>query len=118
MDQSIDLRTYIAETLKQTLEGVKENQDYVKSIGGEINPHFIYGIVGDKGFYSETTRDQRCVQFIEFDIAIGSGISKETKGGVGIFVSPISLGGQSRNEQTSNFMNRIKFSVPVLFPIT
>ena len=97
----MELRDFVAETLKQIIDGVKLAQEHAKDAGAAINP---------------PSPAHRAPQFIEFDVAVTTTEGDQIKGGAGVFVGPVGLGTQAQSEATSSAVNRIKFSIPLLLP--
>jgi hypothetical protein len=62
------------------------------------------------------TDDVRLNQEVQFDVAVTTQSGTETKGGIGVFVGPITLGSAGKSDQSTDSTNRINFSVPVYLP--
>ncbi len=107
----IELRDFVAETLKQVIDGVCLAQDHAKAKGAIISE----GRVGmpERG-YSQTMGTPE--REIEFDVAITKIEGTETQGGIGVFVGPVGLGSRGKSDESNSTVSRIKFSVPVSFP--
>jgi len=112
----IELRDFVAESLKQVIDGVVAAQEYAKDKGASINP---WGLKhGLQSRQLEVARDSvytEIPQIIEFDIAITASEGGEAKATLGIF-AVVGLGAQATTQDNNTTANRIKFSVPVLFP--
>lgn len=53
---------------------------------------------------------------VDFDVAVTTVESEQSKGGAGIFVAGLGLGGQIRSDAQNTVVSRIKFSVPIALP--
>ena len=54
---------------------------------------------------------------IEFDVAVTQTEGGQAKAGLGVFLAPVGLGGQTQYESTGSAANRIKFSVALQLPV-
>ena len=103
----MELHEFIRETLCQIVAGISEAQQSItiKNSSASIVP------IG-QGIEDE----DRINQVVDFDIAVTAHSGTETKGGVGIFVGPITLGSSGKSNNSSELNNRIRFAVPVYLP--
>jgi hypothetical protein len=112
----LTLKDFISGTLQQLIDGTIEAQAYATQKGARINP-------GEKlyfNFTDETIKDNTSDsigQFVGFDIAITAVSGDQTKGGIGIFVSGITLGVSGQTEFKDSSVSRMKFKLPVFLPI-
>lgn len=98
----MDLETFIAETLRQIVKGVKAAQQHEDCKGAQINPS--HGVMIDT------------IKQIEFDVAVTVMEGSEKKGGIGVFTGAFGIGGQANVNTANCSVSRIKFEVPVLLP--
>jgi hypothetical protein len=111
----MELKDFVAETLKQILDGVVMAQKYATNIGAVVNPANVFP-AGD-GSSSLKSRDRGYViQMIEFDVVVTTTDSDRAKGGVGIFIGALGTGIQGEEEQSKSRQDRIRFSVPLQLP--
>jgi hypothetical protein len=118
----MDLKAFIAESIRQIIAGVEEAQNQASEGGALVNPgnhHFenpdtkrIVVVVPGRG------NDRRPVQVVEFDVAVVVTRESQTKaeGGVGI-VSVVSVGGSHEAGITRETTSRLKFDVPIVLPL-
>ena len=113
----IELKDFVAETLKQIVEGIILSQDFAKDKNAEIVPDGIYNVTSDsvKGT-GILGLGEGYVNIVDFDIAVTASESAQTKSGIGVFITVIGSGVQGQNDASSSTLSRIKFVVPVLFP--
>lgn len=109
------LETFVAETLKEIIDGVAQAQTYYEGKGGSINPPNLT-FNKNMGFQMWDHKTGRIVQMIDFDVAVITAEGMEAKGGVGVFVGPVAIGAQRQSDASNTSSSRIKFSVPILLP--
>lgn len=110
----MELREYITESLKQLIDGIVDAQEYAKSKGASINPQGLKMLAGRLEIVGNSAYTE-IPQIIEFDIAVTASEGGEAKAGLGVFA--VVGGGAQATMQDSNIKaNRIRFSVPVMFP--
>lgn len=99
----MELKEFIATTIKQVVEGVVDAQDY-------MSKERINAVVNAQ-------RGARIDKTIEFDIAVTVNESSSTSAGGGITVaSIINAGGKKQVESMEQSISRVKFSVDVILP--
>lgn len=112
----MELKDYIKETLTQIIQGVSEAQTYAKENDSRINPKGVQLFYkGDMPIFTDNSNNSYA-QMIDFDIAITVIEGNNNKGGVGVFLGTLGIGGQIENQQANSNVNRIKFSIPVFLP--
>jgi hypothetical protein len=88
----MDLQTFVSETLQQIVNGISHaHKNGVRSSGG-------------------------AAENIEFDVAVTATEGTDKKGGLGLLVAGIGIGGQAGSSTANTTVSRIKFSVPVFLP--
>ena len=103
----MELKEFIAESLKQIVDGVWDAQDYA---AGLVAPYKINEETGKP--YDESQS-----QLIAFDIAVTVGEASGKEGKAGISISPLNIGGKVSTEQNSSTVSRLSFKVPIIYPI-
>jgi hypothetical protein len=113
--KTMKLGQFITETLKELVEGVKGAQDHVAKAGGAVNPSGLTYLRPEMAQvqHKATTR---IGQQIEFDIEIAAIEGKQKKGDAKVSVLSIGAGGQMQSGVENRSVNRIKFTLPVIFP--
>src|SRR4051794_29051795 len=102
----MDLQTFVAESLRQIVEGIREAQK--SDGGGSINAqmyaagtgHLMAG--GTSGMFTR----------VDFDVAV----SAETSGGGKANLTVFGVGASGGGEHKQGYANRISFSVPGRLP--
>ncbi|HEY3040639.1 MAG TPA: hypothetical protein VGJ66_18010 [Pyrinomonadaceae bacterium] len=102
-NEPLELRDFVAETIKQVIDGVVTAQQYATSKKAVVNPR--------------TSRHGEPVQSIAFDVAVTAGKGAKTQGGIAVFTGVLGLGSKGQSEKTSESVNRIQFSVPLALPV-
>jgi hypothetical protein len=104
----MDLETFIAETLRQIVKGVKTAQQHDDCKGAYIN-----AVQLRPSAFTEGVRE------IEFDVALTVSEEKEKQGKANIGIaSYFGAGGQASSTAANTSVSRIKFSVPVFLPVS
>ena len=109
----MDVKDFIADTLIQIIAGVKQAQDYASKNGAIVNS-------GDDSQFKHIGNTQQIITTlhnIEFDILVTTSDNIHTKAGVQVFFPRlVEAGGVSHNESGDFTSNRVRFSVPIIFP--
>jgi hypothetical protein len=114
----MELKTYISETLKHIIDGVKNAQEYAKDNNAVISgSEFI--LLNTKSsstlvFWDQS--DETPVQNIEFDVEVTTVENNEISGGMGIFVGPVSAGVKGGSKGQNSLTNHLRFSIPLKIP--
>lgn len=104
----MELHEFVKETLVQIVRGITEAQQHeiIQSNNASVVPHGV------------SSSDLKLAnREIQFDIVITTQTGSSAKGGVGIFVGGLGVGTQGKLDSNDSLENRVKFSVPVLFPM-
>jgi len=113
----MELRDFVAETLRQIIDGIKAAQEYSSDKGAKVNPKKLYFRTDQGSVKLQDRSTGALVQEIDFDVAVTTTEGTQTKGGIGVFVGPIGLGSQGQSNVNNQSVSRIKFSVPLLLPL-
>ena len=108
----MDVKQFVAETLKEVINGVAEAQAHASSAGAIVNANLIQYTSGNWNYPKHPSFSAPIN--IEFDVAVTVAENKDLKGGIGIMVAGI--GYQAKKEATRSEVSRIKFSIPVVLP--
>jgi len=109
------LKDFVAETLKEIVDGVIEAQEYYKGKDGSVNSKYLT-FRNDQGMQMWHKDTGQPAQQIDFDVAVTTTEETETKGGIGVFVGAVGLGTQGKSDATNSSSSRIKFTVPIFLP--
>ena len=101
-DEPLQLRDFVAETIKQVIDGVAAAQQYATTKRAIVNPQ---------------PSGLRRVEAISFDVAVTAAKGTKTQGGVAVFAGAFGLGSKGQSEKSNQTINRIQFSVHVSLPI-
>ena len=118
----MELKDIISETIQQISQGIVNAKEKCSKLDVIVNPDITVGENGEYYIPEEKNIShisiQRRVQLLDMDIAVTVTEASETSGGgkigVSIFGANINSSGKSENTNIS----RVKFSIPVCFPVT
>ncbi|MFZ5801227.1 MAG: hypothetical protein ACOY3D_07650, partial [Candidatus Omnitrophota bacterium] len=107
---------------KQIIGGVKRAQAGTKLNGKNsdeavvINTPVMYSAdSAPKGRYFATT-DRNLVHFVDFDVAVTTDSTSESKGSLSLRVAGVGLDGGGGIIDKNNVVSRVKFQVPITLP--
>ena len=122
---SMNLQQFIKETIVQIANGIQTAERELAETTAIVNPRYVaktslQGVYGFMISEKETTREnyRAAVQTVEFDVAVYATETTETKGGIGLMVGTLGLGGHGATEKGNRSESRIRFSIPVAFPFS
>ena len=104
----MELHEFVRETLVQIINGIVEaqNNETILKNNASIVP---YGV---------SSSDLKLAhREIEFNVVITAQTESSTKAGIDIFVGGLGLGTQGKLGANDTNENRVKFSIPILFPM-
>lgn len=110
----MELQEFIKTALTEIVAGVAEASKAAKAHGGSVGSMMLYGHLKENKIL--TDENSRPVSTVEFDIALAEGSSKDTKGGIGVYLGAVGLGSQGASHGETSTHSRIKFSVPMVLP--
>jgi hypothetical protein len=113
MEDNMELKDFVSETLVQVMQGVKMAQDKAAEFGGTVNPK---GFVNSEKSTPRNPVNDLVAQLISFDIVVSTHDADKAKGGVGVFVGEVGIGVRGEAESQSTAVNKIQFSVPIYLP--
>jgi hypothetical protein len=113
----MELRDFVAESIKQIVDGVNEAKHYAAEKGGTVNPE--RQIHNSNNAQSRTNaKTGASIETIEFDVAVTVTEGTQTKGSIGIFMGAVGLGSQGQSNAANSSITRLRFSVPISLPST
>ena len=112
----MELKDFIAQTISQVMEGVKESQELAKKVGGAVNPKGqVYLIAEAAPFQDKETT--RIGDFINFDVEVEVIERKAETGGAKISILSVGgFGGWLSRKWQNRSINRVNFRLPVIYP--
>jgi len=116
----MELKDFVSQSLLQVFEGVQQAQSQTKDTQGYIAPSHIRPSTKDVPNHQSVIGFSHYapVVSIDFDVSVTTQDITKEKAGLGIFVAALTLGGQIGSETSSNELSRLKFSVPVILPLS
>ena len=113
----MELKEFITESLKQIIEGIIDAQAYAKDKHATINPDGLkYDENNNLIVHRHPASLDHMPQIIDFDIVVTVTEKEHAKASLGVLTGVLGLGTQAQMESGNTVANRIKFSVPVVFP--
>jgi len=111
----MELKDFVSQSILQIIEGVKTAQEQNKT-DARVNPSGLRlgSNVEQSNLYD--FENHMLLSTVEFDVSVSAEKSKETKGGIAILVGAVGLGSQGQSGKKDQFVNRLKFSVPITLP--
>lgn len=111
----MNLRDFIAETIAQIAEGVKNAQGQFSNHGARVNPRLTtsadlaikHGLIFASG---------SAAQLVQFDVALTTTEGTGSKGGIGVFIGAVSLGSAGQTKTENSSISRVQFVVPLVLP--
>jgi len=114
----MNLKEFISETLEQIISGVSDAQTNLPG-DGEVNPHIWMAQRGDAAKHKILESNSgKWIHLVKFDVAVTVAEGSDTKGGIGLFVGPVTLGSSGGSKLENSSVNRIQFEIPVAYPKT
>jgi phage tail sheath gpL-like len=113
---TMDLKEFVAESLKEVISGVKDAQIHAHENGAEICPT-LQRRGESKAAYYVSCRSNEKVVFVNFDIALSA--EDTTKGDAGgkLSIKIASLSAGVEKAETNSSISRLQFELPVVWPI-
>lgn len=110
----MNLQDFIKTALTDIVAGVAEASKAAQEHGGSVGSMRLYGHVKENKILTDDNSNP--VATVEFDIALAEANSKDTKGGIGVYLGAVGLGSQGASHGEASSHSRIKFSVPIVLP--
>jgi hypothetical protein len=110
----MELHEFVTETLAQIVTGVSDAQERCKGTGARINPASRHT---GTGYRLMAGSGGASLDEVEFDIALTKTEGTAAKGGIGVLLGSVGIGGQAKSERSDRLANRIKFKVPLMLPL-
>lgn len=111
----MELRDFVAETIKQVIDGVVTAQQYAAEKNCVVNPQLGFHTQNETLMIDRATSQP--VQSISFDVAVTAAEGSKTQGGIAVFAGAFGLASKGQSDRSNETVNRIQFSVPVSLPI-
>ena len=113
----MELKDFVAESIKQIIDGVNEAKRYAAENGATLNPERQTHNANNANARTNT-KTGAAIETIEFDVAVTVTEGTQTRGGIGIFTGVVGLGSQGQSDATNSSVTRLRFLVPVSLPST
>ena len=110
----MELQEFIKTALTEIVDGVAAAREATLKHRSLVGTNRAYGFTKEAKIITDSS--ERTISTVEFDIALTQSDSKDTKGGIGVFLGSVGLGSQGASHGESSSRSRIKFSVPIVLP--
>lgn len=110
----MELREFIKTSIAEIVAGVADAKEEIREHGATAGAEKLYGYVKENKVLTNAAGNP--ITFVDFDIALAETNSKDTKGGIGVFLGGVGAGSQGASHGESTSHSRIKFKVPVVLP--
>lgn len=111
MEAEMELESFVSETLKQVINGIKTAQADLKDRGAAMVPAHMAFNHGSQVYDNKTGAP---INYVSFYVAVTTSDAANPNSGEGVFISEGKFAGDPRAINT--LTTRIKFSVPIMFP--
>ena len=115
----MELKEFISSTLTQIADGVRDAQKHYSEIGGVVNPGNLNRVEGTTILYGKVDPQYRSAILlcnVHFEVSLTSEDKSSSSGGIGVFLSAVSLGGKTSDSDSKSSLNRVTFDVAVSLP--
>lgn len=114
----MNLKEFISESLTQLIDGVIDAQKRTRGLGAEIVPP-VFNLPKSMERMEDVYHAGRrfLAHLVDFDVAVTVSETKEAGGTVGVVVAGIGLGGKGKSRANTDTTSRIRFKVPVMYPL-
>lgn len=113
----MELKEFVSATLTAIVEGMVDAQERAKKFDAHVNPG---GLMRNAATVSENSiwdnRTNNYARTVMFDVALTVEEGTKTNAKVGVAAGLLNLGAGGGSENKQLAVNRVQFSVPVLFP--
>ncbi len=113
----MELKDFVAESIKQIIDGVNEAKRYAAENGSRINPERQIHNANNASSRADA-KTGASIETIEFDVAVTVTDGTQTRGGIGVFTGIVGLGSQGQSDSSNSSVSRLRFVVPIALPST
>jgi hypothetical protein len=110
---TIRLDNFIAQTIKEIIDGVQSAQEYAKTKGARVNPDVVWE---DEQPFVLTDMHKPHASSIDFDVVLTIGDDDKAQGGIGVFAASFGLGVKGETKEYAESVNKIRFQILVQLP--
>lgn len=114
----MNLEDFIAQSLSQIAKGIDKANEELKDSLAIVSPRGVTEVQRESRYGTLRVAENAYLKVheINFDVAVTAAEGSEVKGGLGITVGAVSIGGLGKENQTNTSVSRIQFSVPMVLP--
>lgn len=112
----MDLKDFVAGSLTQIAEGIKQAQEAAAKSGAWINPQSRHMPAGADRAIIGVPDGRRYIHMVKFDVAITVSDEQRADAGAGIQIFGAKLGAEGEAKYQNAAVSRVQFDVPVVWP--
>lgn len=117
----MNLKDFVAESLKEIVDGVKDAQVHAASNGAEVCPSLKRTSSGQKAMYLSAETGEK-VAWVDYDIAVTAEETNESGGGGKLSIRVASIfnaegEGKTKNTEKSSSLSRLQFRLAIVWPL-
>ena len=112
----MELKGFVENTLMQIIEGVHSAQEKATELGACVSPKGYINHSQVEALVDGGEKVRYPVQRVHFEVVLTRSNSEDNKGGIGVFLGGVGIGGQAGSETKHLSLTNVKFSVAVLYP--
>lgn len=113
----MNLEDFVSETLKQIINGVQKAQEFAQAKNACINPVSARMTTSQQIQHYDSNTGVP-LQNIEFDVGITVTDTNTKQDGSTTSIGSVTVSPQGASESKNSSISRIKFSVPILLPLS
>lgn len=111
----MELNDFVSQAIVQIVRAVIDAQKQLEGTNALVNPSMKY--LDKESTEIAADRGGHVVSEIQFDIAVTATSASGAKGGIGVVSGVFNLGSRITSDRATETISRLKFSVPIMFPV-
>lgn len=113
----MELKDFVESTISGIIDGLVAAQARIAQHGAYVNPGNLMGSTSNRGESALwDNRTNNYARSINFDVALTVQDGTNTGAKIGVATGILNLGAGGASQNTNTAVNRVQFSVPILFP--
>lgn len=117
MPQDMELSEFVSKTIIDIAKGLETAAEVLSDSDIIINPATQDGLAVSLRYTADDKKRYRPAQQIDFDVSVVASNKDVTSGGLRISVMGIGGGVNSESGTGQSHVSRLRFSIPVCFPL-
>jgi hypothetical protein len=114
----MELKEFVKTVLQEIVDGISEVQEYAIEKNAVIAPIKVTTNPASNSIRAQdTAKMMNEPNIIEFELLLCSTDTNKSKSGIGVFLTQLGMGKEQSKSNESSAYSKIKFSVPVIYPV-